>query len=390
MTESSVRPLVTDDLERSRLTVFFRLLSGVAVVLAPIVWLIVLVSGGMPESLHDFYARVVRYYVHVYAYVYLGAQPWPPIMGEGAYTIDVAIPPRAAHQNRWTVAFRLLLALPALALASALGAGAASTSLNNISYNFGVLPAIGVLAWFACLARARMPRGMRDLLAYALGYGAQTFAYVLFLTPRYPNADPALLGVTELPPHPVRLDLADRDLHRDRLMVFFRGPLALPHLVWLTLWSVVAVFAGLAAWLAALAIGRVPAVLHRFLAARLRYQTHVYAFLYLVANPFPGFTGAVGSYPVELEIAPPERQSRWTVLFRLLLALPAGLLASALGSVQTVAAVMGWFASLFTGRMPHGVRNLLAYILRYQGQFGAYTTLLTPAYPYSGPGPCDR
>jgi hypothetical protein len=37
--------------------------------------------------------------------------------------------------------------------------------------------------------------------------------------------------------------------------------------------------------------------------------------------------------------------------------------------------------------MPVGLRNLLAYTLRYQGQTYSYALLVTPRYPYSGPGP---
>jgi hypothetical protein len=402
MSVPAVSVAVTDDLQRRRLTVFFRFfmalphlfmlgfLVGVGALLAPIVWLIVLVRGSLPESLHDFYATMVRYSVHTYAYLYLGAEPWPPVFGAGDYPIDVTIAPPAEHQNRWGVAFRLLLALPALSLAGALGAGGTAFSGYSIYSTLGLLPTLALLAWFACLARGRMPAGMRDLLAYALSYGAQAYAYLLFLTPRYPDSDPGILGVAALPPHPVRLDIGDPELRRDRLLVFFRGLLVLPHLVWLLLWSLAALFAGIAAWLAALATGRVPAALHRFLAARLRYQVHVYGFLYLVADPFPGFTGAPGSYPVALEIGPPEPQSRWTVLFRLVLAIPAMALAGGLSGVQSLAAVMGWFAALFTGRMPHGLRNQHAYVLRYEAQLGAYLALLTGVYPYSGPGPCDR
>ncbi|MEA2375059.1 MAG: hypothetical protein QOD53_1522 [Thermoleophilaceae bacterium] len=402
MSVLAVSPVVTDDLQRRRVTVFFRLFMAlphlfmlgmlvfIGALLAPITWLIVLIRGSLPESLHDFYATMVRYSVHTYAYLYLGAEPWPSVFAARGYPIDVTVAPPAEHQNRWGVAFRLILALPALFLAGALGAGAATLSRVSIYSSLGVLPTVAFLGWFACLARSRMPAGMRDLLVYGLSYGAQTYAYLLFLTPRYPDSDPGRLGVATLPPHPIRLDLSDPELRRDRLLVFFRGLLALPHFVWLVLWSIVALFAVIAAWFAALATGRVPDALHRFLAARLRYQTHVYGFLYLVADPFPGFTGAPGSYPVVLEIGAPERHSRWTVLFRLVLAFPAMILAGGLSSVQTIAAIMGWFASLFTGRMPHGLRNLHAYVLRYSAQLGAYLALLTPVYPFSGPGPCDR
>ena len=82
----------------------------------------------------------------------------------------------------------------------------------------------------------------------------------------------------------------------------------------------------------------------------------------------------------------PERHGRWTVFFRGLLVLPAALVAAALGSVQSTAAFLGWFAALFTGRMPEGLRNILAFTIRYGAQINSYAWLVTPRYPYSGPG----
>ena len=160
--------------------------------------------------------------------------------------------------------------------------------------------------------------------------------------------------------------------------------------MWLLLWGIAVFFVALVAGIVAVFTGFVPDGLHRFMAAYVRYQVHLGAFLYLAANPFPGFTGAPGSYPIEVEIAPRERHGRWTVLFRFLLVFPAFLVAAALGTAQGLAAAGAWFASLATGRMPHGLRNLLAYSLRYSAQTYAYGLLLTPRYPYSGPGPCDR
>lgn len=71
---------------------------------------------------------------------------------------------------------------------------------------------------------------------------------------------------------PVTLQLTD-DLDRDRLTVFFRLLLAIPHLIWIALWGIVAVLAAIANWFATLALGRAPEPLHRFLAAYVRYAT---------------------------------------------------------------------------------------------------------------------
>ena len=114
------------------------------------------------------------------------------------------------------------------------------------------------------------------------------------------------------------------------------------------------------AWFAALALGRLPLAFHRFFAAYIRYVAHVIAFVSLVANPFPGFTGEPG-YPLDIELDPPERQSRWTIGFRLLLAFPAFMVSAALTGALSLVAIFGWFVSLALGRMPIGLRNLGAY-----------------------------
>jgi Domain of unknown function (DUF4389) len=401
-----IRLVVADDLRRSRLTVFFRLLLAIphliwlslwsSIALFPIAliaWLLTLVRGRLPGPLWDFYCALVRYTTHVYAFVFLAANPFPGFTGRaGSYPIDLEIDP-PERQNRWKTAFRLILALPALYLATILlvylvpvyAYDEPTDQLYVFYVVWGVSAVVAFLAWFACLVRGRMPTGFRDLLAYTLRFGAQAWGYLLFLTDRYPDADPSRSPATQpTPEKPVTLRVDD-DLRRSRLTVFFRLLLTIPHLVWLVLWSIAVFFAVIVGWFVTLITGRLPDALHRFLAAYVRYETHVFAFLTLVGNPFPGFTGTPGSYPVDLEIAPRERQSRWKTLFRLFLAVPAHLLASALIAPLEIVAVFGWIVGLVLGRMPLGLRNLGAYVLRYNAQTHAYEYLLTDSYPYSGP-----
>jgi hypothetical protein len=106
----------------------------------------------------------------------------------------------------------------------------------------------------------------------------------------------------------------------------------------------------------------------------------------IVANPFPGFTGAPASYPVGVTAAPPERQNRWTVAFRFILAFPALLLAAALGGALGLVGLFAWFTGLFTARIPDGLRRLGLFVLRYNAQtYGYALGLLTSRYPYAGP-----
>ena len=402
-----IRVVVTDDLQRPRLTVFFRWLLAIPLVIwlfiwsigaffaAIVNWLLTLIKGRSPLSLHDFFASYVRFTTHLHAYLFLAANPYPGFSGKPGYPVDVEIDP-PEPQNRWKTAFRFVLAIPALMLAGVLvGApgGGGNRSYNDqsqsgteyaVSFVSGFF-ALSILAWFACLARARMPHGLRDLFAYGLRYGAQAYGYLFLLTDRYPDADPSLPpAAAPEKPRPVRLALSD-DLRRSRLTVFFRFLLFLPHLVWLLLWTIAAWVAVIISWFATLATGQAPAALHRFLAAYVRYLVQVYAYVFLIANPFPGFVGAPGTYPVEVEIDGPERQHRLKTAFRFFLAIPAFFISSALSGVLILVALFGWFVSLALGRMPKGLRNLGAWALRYSAEVDSYLYLLTDRYPYSGP-----
>jgi uncharacterized protein DUF4389 len=180
--------------------------------------------------------------------------------------------------------------------------------------------------------------------------------------------------------HPIRVIVND-DLQRNRLTVFFRLILAIPLFLWLTLWGVIALLAAVVNWFATLFAGRSPEGLHGFLATFLRFTTHVRAYVLLIADPYPGFTGREGSYPIDLEVAPPEEQSRLTVFFRLILAIPALLLTNILSNLSQLLAVFSWFIALVMGRVPEGLRNFAALALRFETQTYAYLLLLTQRYP---------
>jgi hypothetical protein len=406
-----VRLVVHDDYLRSRWTVFFRLILAIPhfiwfflwtvmiVIAAVITWLISIFSGRPPRALHRLMCSYVRYQAHLSAYLALVANPYPGFSGEaGEYPIDVVLPDEPVAQRRWTILIRILLAIPALVVSAALagstggsfaaGGNRGHRSRKGINGGGALLFICAVLGWFASLVRGRMPKGLRDAGAYSIGYSAQATAYVLLVTDRYPNADPTemLVAVTDRPPrHPVRVVGDPYDLRRSRLTVFFRLPLTIPHLIWLTLWAVLALLASIAQWFATLFRGTPATGLHRFLTAYVRYRLHVTAYLMLVGNPFPGFTGRAGTYPLDLDVAGPKRQNRWKTGFRIVLAIPAFLVDSALGGALFAAAVLTWFYALVKGSAPWGLRNLSAYALRYDAQTEAYLFLLTDAYPHASP-----
>jgi hypothetical protein len=393
--EHPVRPVVTDDLERRRATVFFRLLlviphllwialfGQVAAVVTFVNWFITLFAGKSPDGIHNFVAGYVRYVARVNAYLFLAADPYPQFyLGSqlDPYPVDIEIDP-AARQHRLKTLFRLVLAYPAVILLGALTLASAARATGG-AFAIGSL-----MAWFSAVFLGRMPRGLRDLAVWVVGYATQTASYLFLLTDRYPYFGPELhLRSVEPPAREGRAQVvvAD-DLRRSRLLVFFRLPISFPHIAWLLLWAVLAYLVAIANWICTLVLGRAPRPLARFLSAYIRYATHFGAFFALVGDPFPGFVGKAGSYPIDLEIDPFQRQHRGVTLFRLLLAVPAFLLASATYGILFVTALLTWFVALIRGRAPMGLRNGAAFALGYLAQVTSYMFVLVDRYPMISP-----
>lgn len=406
--EGRIRITHTDDGDRGRAAVFFRIILVIphaiwlaiwslgALLVAPVHWVGALILGRPAGWAHGFYSAYVRYALHVFAYLYLAAGRYPGFIGDPGYVVDAAFPP-PGEQRRWTIALRFFIALPALVLAGALSGGLDGGGFNSqgddaqtYAFSFGGLgSAIAFLAWFASLSLARTPGGLRDAQVYCQGYAAQAFGYLLLLSDRYPTSDPDAIALDPMPAHPVRLRVGD-DRERNRLTVFFRLILAIPYIVWLMLWSIAAFLVAIVGWFAALITGRLPDPLHGFLAAFVRYAVHVSAFVRILGDPFPGFLGRAGSYPVDVEIDDPHPQHRAKTAFRIILALPAWLVASSFGGVALLAAIGAWFSVLFTGRIPDGLHGLLAWATRYEAQTWSYGVFLTDRYPYTGPDGSGR
>ena len=58
-----------------------------------------------------------------------------------------------------------------------------------------------------------------------------------------------------------------------------------------------------------------------------------------------------------------------------------------LGAVAGICALIGWFAIVFTGEYPRGLRDLAAFYLRWRVRAVSYTALLRDEYPPFGDAP---
>jgi hypothetical protein len=74
-------------------------------------------------------------------------------------------------------------------------------------------------------------------------------------------------------------------------------------------------------------------------------------------------------------------QSRVTVVFRIILAIPQFVVLFFLGIAAFVVTVIGWFAALVTGELPEFAHTFLGGVIRWEIRVTAYMYLLTDSYP---------
>jgi Domain of unknown function (DUF4389) len=187
-------------------------------------------------------------------------------------------------------------------------------------------------------------------------------------------------GGVENTPQPPLL-LVERILRRRRLSVAFRLLLALPQFVVLYVLSLVGALFIFIGWFAALILGRLPEWIAQFLCYFVGYGTRIYAYILLLTDQYPPFQLSAVDYPVRVELAP-GRLNRLAVLFRLLLVIPAQLLASLMLIGYEVAAFFVWLLVLLLGRVPGSLFDATTALLRYNFRYYAYSWLLTAEYPW--------
>jgi hypothetical protein len=187
--------------------------------------------------------------------------------------------------------------------------------------------------------------------------------------------------------YPVGFEM-DYAVTRSRLTTFFRGLLAIPHIIMLYAYTIVFFFAYVIAWFALLFTGRWPDGLYRFVGGYLRYITRVAAYLYLGTDAYPPFNGGEDpAYPVRVPIAPPlASYSRLKVFFRGIYAILALVIRYAMGIVIAFVAFLSWFAIVVTGRQPESLQNALHFALAYTTRADALLFLVTETYPPFGGG----
>lgn len=164
--------------------------------------------------------------------------------------------------------------------------------------------------------------------------------------------------------------------------------LAIPHFIVLYVLNFVAEILAFVAWILGVITGKVPEGILGIIAMYVRYSTRVSVFATFLKEEYPPFSFAPvfadpGDDPrVRVDFtAETEGRNRLTIFFRILLAIPHLIVLALIGIVALFAIIIAWFAVLFTGQWPVGLRNFVIGLLRWTTRLNAYMYLLTDEYP---------
>ena len=194
--------------------------------------------------------------------------------------------------------------------------------------------------------------------------------------------------------------------------------LAIPHYVVMAVLAIVGAVVGTVGWLAVLLTGKLPAGVAGYQAMTIRYNTRVSAYAWFLTTEYPPFDFSMspvdpGGSATSVNISPAlEGKNRLVALFRFIVPIsvvsnmanqsngievsgwvwlvalvlaaaliPAYVYAVVIGIVGVVCVFLAFFAVLFTGRWPAGLRRLVTAPMRVGVRFSAYGLLLTDEYP---------
>jgi uncharacterized protein DUF4389 len=179
---------------------------------------------------------------------------------------------------------------------------------------------------------------------------------------------------------------ADFNPTPNRWTTFFRLILAIPWIIVLYVYLILAAFTHLFAWVAVVIMGRYPEWLYNFNGGVVRFAVRFYAWAYLQTDVWPPFgIGEDPSYPIRVNVAPrAARQSRLKAFFRIILVLPMLIVSYAVNYIHLGAAIVAWLTIVFRGYLPEGINGTLTFVNSFYARVFGYYALLTDDYPPIG------
>jgi len=216
--------------------------------------------------------------------------------GSVDYPVEVRVKPQLEGRDRLTAFFRFFLALPHIIL---VGAPVASVATWSYSRDHGgwevgssgglvsaVIAFVVLFAWVYILFMGRTQGQLWRASTWYLRWRVKAIAYMTLLRDEYP---PFGEGA-----YPADLEVSQPTGPRNRLTVFFRILMAIPHLFVLGFLGVAWSFTTAVGRAAILLTGRYPKQLYGFALGVLAWTTRVEAYCLLLRDEYPPFTLRAG------------------------------------------------------------------------------------------------
>jgi hypothetical protein len=201
--------------------------------------------------------------------------------GPPAYPVSFDVERQLSDRNRLTVAFRIILAVPHLALVGAAGIGFGYSWWSNGGVVGAAAGVMAVIAWFGLVFVAVHPRGLWDFGEFYLRWRARAVPYLMLLRDEYPPFGEGS--------YPTSFGVSWPEIPRNRLSVGLRIFYAIPHVIVLFFLNLAWTVTSIVAWFAILFTGRYPAGLYDFAVGVMRWDLRVEAYLLLMRDEYPPF-----------------------------------------------------------------------------------------------------
>ena len=187
-------------------------------------------------------------------------------------------------------------------------------------------------------------------------------------------------------PNPLQLEF-DEDRHITRWRPLVQWLLAIPHLVIAWALRTLRQVLTLISFFAVLFTEQIPRPIFDAIVMTYRYEWRAMSYALFMHEDYPPFDFDLsadddGAEPhTSVRLAYPGNLARWKPLYKWFLAIPQYLVVIGLFIAGCLGVIGGFFAVLFTGEYPQGIRNFLVDAYRYALRVEAYVGFLTDRYP---------
>ncbi len=163
--------------------------------------------------------------------------------------------------------------------------------------------------------------------------------------------------------------------------------LAIPHLLLANVINQVASLISCISWFAIVFTGKLPEGLANFQCMAIRYQARAWSYALWLREDYPSFDFTMtpedpGGDPLRVTLRPQlTDRNRLTVGLRIIWIIPIAIYLCVIGIVASVALLVSFFAVLFTGHWPEGLRTFVVGSARLSARVSGYGRLLVDDYP---------